>query len=148
MLRFDTIEEFENFLTSLESEEVKKLPDVVIHSNQNDLTRAYNGVSTGTKWVPFVNVGTGLFCWFHTDVQYTYDYDRNNKPYFISATAANSYISGVTASSWTQTSATQNVINNTIKSQVNGTWFVGVEVVGIQLGSTIRDSYSWNTYWE
>lgn len=146
MLNFDTVEEFEDFLISLENQPVlKQLPDVIIDRNQ--MSRSYNGVSTGTTWVPFVNAGTGVFCWMHTDVTYTYDYDRSGNPYFIDATGATSYISGVSLSSWTQTSAVQNVINNTIKTKVNGTWFIGIAVEGFNVGATTRDTYSWNTYW-
>lgn len=147
-LNFYTMEEFEDFLIAVENApKIKMLPDVFISLNENNSSKSYNGSSTGTKWIPFVNSGTGLFCWFHTDVGYTYSYDRNNRPYFINATGANSYISGISLSSWTQTSATQNVINNSIQTGVNGTWYIGIQVSGLQLGATVRDSYYWNTYW-
>lgn len=146
-LNFDTIEEFEAFLISLENQpKVKQLPDVTIDSNQ--ISRSYNGSSTGSEWIPFVNAGTGLFCWMNTDVMYTYDYNGSGNPYFVSADGATSYITGVSLSSWTQTSAVQNIINNTIKTKVNGTWFIGVAVEGFNVGATSRDSYSWNTYWK
>jgi len=146
-LKFDTVEELEEFLMVLESEAgTKELPEVLIDSaDLNPLTRRYNGLSTGSLWIPFVNAGTGLFCWFHTDVTYRYDFDRNNQAYFTGATGASSYMSGISLSSWTQTAYVQNIVNNTIRTQVNGQWLVGIEVFGLTVGARVNDSYSWVT---
>ncbi|MFV0504907.1 MAG: hypothetical protein ACK5LT_13225 [Lachnospirales bacterium] len=152
-LEFDTIEEFENFLEIMESEQgIQKLPDVYIGSYNLEQgttrrTTTYNGVSTGRKHIPFVNAGTGLFCWMNTDVSYKYAY-KNSKPYFISATNASSYITGISLSSWTQTSKVQNVTRGNISTTVKGTYYIGIAVKGFNVGATSKGSYSWNTYFK
>lgn len=135
VLEFKTIEEFEIFLEKNNNENKPKIININKTIDKDISNYSYNGVETLTKWMP-LNV-FNLACYFNIDVMFSYDYDKNDKKYFVSTNGAKSYTSGLNiALDWVETSLSQNITNSgqTIESEIKGYWINGIKIGDIEIG--------------
>lgn len=146
ILEFDSVEKYEEFLKKDKETKSGEMIELEYNvSNDTMSVLSINDTDTISWWAPFVNIGTGVFCWNNVDLEYKYDWKDGN-PYFVQIDKVTSYITGVSLSSWTQTSKATNIVDkyhtdDKVEVKVNGTYFIGIAIKGFTIGSTSKDTW-------
>lgn len=157
-LKFDSIEEFEEFMSNFITENIENEIETMPLSLQNELAPLSYGpftrVHTLNWYSPFSGWGmTGIANWKNIAFTYRYQilpsqtqyrqFTTSNPVYDIS-----SHISGIQVGvSWHQTNAIYNistsvVTRDTANFTVQGYYRLGVEVIGFPIGVTKNDTWT------
>lgn len=143
----DSVEELEGYLKQIDEMDNQYDAEIPVSANQNPILSRANGIHTITWWNPFAGFdGVTLLCWSNVDLTYKYKH-VNNKPQFQSVSKVTSYISGLSATTWKQTSYSTsftktNSTKDTCKVTVKGTYKIGIDIGGTLLGATRKST--WN----
>ena len=142
-IEVDSIEELEDYLNTLE--EVDKEYSAEIQP-YNPLSRA-NGAKTVSWYSPFSGFdGLTLLCWSNVDFSYNYKY-VNSRPQYTSIKKISSYLTGISMTSWHQTSYSTSFskkysTKDTCIAKVNGYYLLGVSIGGQPIGASRKSTWT------
>ena len=142
-IEFESLEELQNYLDSLEAFDesyTAEIPPI------NPLTRA-NGAETVSWYNPFAGFdGLTLLCW--SNVDFTYNYKTvNGRPQYTSIEEITSYLTGISMTSWHQTSYSTSYskkysTKDTCTATVNGYYLLGVSIGGQPIGASRKSTWT------
>ncbi len=93
----------------------------------------------------------GAACWKNVNIDYSYNFDDSDDPYFTSYSGVTSYVSGLIDAGWSQTGKSVNyttttTYDDTASIKVNGYYLLGVSINGFNVRLTIDDTWNCSLY--
>lgn len=142
-IEVDSIEELEDYLNTFE----KLDNEYSVEIQPYNLFSRASGAHTVDWYNPFAGFdGLTLVCW--SNVDFSYDYKTvNGRPQYTSITDISSYLTGISMTSWNQTSYSTSYsakysTKDTCTAKVNGYYLLGVSIGGQPIGASRKDTWT------